>query len=337
MVSLLGSETGRENNNANDKLNDKSDIFYDKFENGEEAATGVLEEKQPFNSLGHKYPYEREIIPDMKNINENPVIAYDTLAGPDSIHPSFESVSGCNSCVGTLTIPVDKKPDDTIFHHFLSKFPYIDHRMRNMLQKNNPEFHSEILGINIAGNIRADISYNTSAAADDNHCETRMCVDGLQTSKKHMEKVLINMRENAVKHLAALNKKKKLNENLGDEIQKYFSQTKYVFQFKNFCADLESFIFLVINVEYRWFHIKESDGKNFLKLKLKNQLEDIKSLKMWIDERQRVITDKVLSDDQKDTIRCFIENKKKIVVGLALVMDEIKTLDNLSMLINFVI
>ena len=88
---------------------------------------------------------------------------------------------------------------------------------------------------------------------------------------------------------------------------------------------------MVINVELRLFHIKDADGENFLKLKLANQLDDIKSLKIWMDERERVITDKVLSDDQKDTIRCFIENKKKIAIDLALVMDKIKTLDTLSM------
>ena len=145
------------------------------------------------------------------------------------------------------------------------------------------------------------------------------------------------MREAAVKHLAELNWEKKLIDQLGDEIQKSLKMQRTAFQFTSFCADFETFISLVINVESRLFNLGKSDDDHFLRLKLENQLDDIRDLKVWMDARERVISEAVVTDigdDNRDTFQHFIDEKKKSILDVCLVMEEVKHLETVGMIIN---
>ena len=101
---------------------------------------------------------------------------------------------------------------------------------------------------------------------------------------------MIKSRQEAVKHLAELNWKKKLIDQFGDDIQQSCKIQRTALKFTSFCSELEPFVSLVIKIEFKLFHIEGHEDAHFLKLKLRNQLENVKELKVWMDEREREIT-----------------------------------------------
>ena len=183
-------------------------------------------------------------------------------------------------------------------------------------------FYSQILEQTVTFRLSQDVSSN----------EAEMMINNeKQFVARNIEKVIYELRDEILDKVAALKEEKKNIERLSQKIQDLLQSEKSVIKFQSFCNDLDIFINLSVKVELKLHNLSEEESRSFIKLKLENQKENLEEIKVWMMQRKSAFEEV----NTQESIDQIIERKMKHGAKLCLGLENIKNLDNILMIFNY--
>ena len=151
------------------------------------------------------------------------------------------------------------------------------------------------------------------------------------------EKVIYELRKEILHKVAALKEEKKTIENISLEIQDLLQSQKCIFKFVGFCHDLDIFLNLAVKVELKLHNLTPEESSSFTKLKLENQKENLEEIKCWLDQRQTVLEEllQLRGFSPDHSLHQIIRKKTRVNTQLCLGQENIKNLDNILIILNY--
>ena len=196
--------------------------------------------------------------------------------------------------------------------------------VRNKM-KMTSHFYSNILEQTVSFDLSKDFS----------SIEAEMMINNeKQFVARKTEKVIYELRKEILQKVAILRDEKKTIENISLDIQDLLQSQKCIFKFVGFCNDLDIFINLSVKVELKLFNLTPEESSSFIKLKLENQKENLKEIKSWLDQRQAVLED-LTTENIQERLHQMIEKKIRVNTQLCLALENIRNLDNILIILNY--
>ena len=158
---------------------------------------------------------------------------------------------------------------------------------------------------------------------------------------RQTEKVIYELKKEILRKVATLKEEKKHIENISLEIQDLLQSQKCIFKFAGFCNDLDIFLNLSVKVELKLNNLTAEESCSFTKLRLENQKENLKEIKSWLDQRRSVLEELLALHDftnennMQDSLHQIIEKKIRVNTQLCLGVENIRNLDNILIILNY--
>ena len=193
-------------------------------------------------------------------------------------------------------------------------------------------FYSNILEQTVSFDLSKDFS----------SIEAEMMINNeKQFVARETEKVIYELRKEILRKVATLKEEKKLIENISLEIQNLLQSQKCIFKFAGFCNDLDIFLNLSVKVELKLNNLTAEESCSFTKLRLENQKENLKEIKTWLDQRRSVLEELLFLHDftnennMQESLQQIIEKKIRVNTQLCLGLENIRNLDNILIILNY--
>ena len=194
--------------------------------------------------------------------------------------------------------------------------------------KMTSHFYSNILEQTVSLDLSKDFS----------SIEAEMMINnGKHFVARKTEKVIYELRKEILHKVAALKEEKKTIENISLEIQDLLQSQKCIFKFVGFCHDLDIFLNLAVKVELKLHNLTPEESSSFTKLKLENQKENLEEIKCWLDQRQTVLEEllQLRGFSTDHSLHQIIDKKTRVNTLLCLGLENIKNLDNILIILNY--
>ena len=166
--------------------------------------------------------------------------------------------------------------------------------------------------------------------------EAEMMIDSQQQFvAENKEKLIYELRNEILDNVAKLREEKKILERACVKIHDLLQSQKSVFKFVSFWTDLDSFVNLSVKVELKLQNLTGDEGRSFMRLKLENQMENLKEIKVWMNQRQSVLKEDFSKLNLEESLSQMMERRTRNSTQLCLALENIKNLDNVLMIMNY--